>query len=109
MLDLLETDRQVLRRLEVAPDRIETGIDLFPLPGVTAGTCGLILSLPGRTVLVTGDAVATAEHLEQGKVLPSCVDLESAQESFREAVEIADVILPGRDNLLLNPLRRLVL
>ena len=63
--------------------------------------------LPTRTVLIAGDAVATIEHLEQGKVLPHCVNLAQAQESFKEAIEIADVIIPGRDNIVLNPLRRI--
>jgi glyoxylase-like metal-dependent hydrolase (beta-lactamase superfamily II) len=102
---MFQHDMQLLRRIETAPDRIAPGVDLFPLPGVTPGNCGLLLPLPGRTVLLAGDAVATVEHLEQGKVLPDCTDLELAQESFREAIEIADVLVLGRGNIVLNPLR----
>lgn len=91
-----------LERIEVAPDQLVQGADLFPLPGVTPGTCGLLLSQPRATVLVAGDAVATSEHMEQGRVLPYCDDLEQARESFGEAIEIADVIIPGRDNLLIR-------
>lgn len=97
---------ELVRRTHNAPQQIAPGVDLFPLPGVTAGTCGLILSLPAATVLLCGDAVATVEHLEQGKVLPNCADIEQAQDSFREAVEIADAMIPGRDNIVFNPLRR---
>jgi hypothetical protein len=39
-------------------------------------------------------------------VLTPCADLEAAQESFREAVEIADLLILGRDNVVLNPLGR---
>ena len=81
-------------------------MDLFPLPGVTPGTCGLLLTLPRQTLLIAGDAVATVEHLEQGKVLDRCHDVEQAKESFAEAIEIADVIVPGRDNLCLVPTKR---
>lgn len=98
----------LLNRIEVAPDAPLPGIDLFPLPGVTPGSCGLLLPLPGQTVLICGDAVATTEHLEQGKVLPGCVDVEQASESFREAVEIADILILGRDNIIHNPLRRMM-
>ena len=77
-------------------------MDLFPLPGVTPGTCGLLIAQPRATVLITGDAVATAEHLELGRVLQQSEDLERARESFREAIEIADIIIPGRDNLLVR-------
>lgn len=96
----------LLGRVEVAPDKLLPGVDLFPLPGVTPGCCGLLLPLPGQTVLICGDAVATSEHVTEGKVLPGSVDVETAKESFREAIEIADVLIPGRDNIVLNPLRR---
>jgi glyoxylase-like metal-dependent hydrolase (beta-lactamase superfamily II) len=95
----------LLQRCTVAPDALAPRIDLFPLPGVTPGNCGLLLALPRSTVLICGDAVATAEHLAQGKILPHCADLEQAQQSFSEAVEIADVLIPGRDNLIFNPMR----
>jgi len=67
--------------------------------------CGLIISKPRLTILICGDAVATVEHLEEGKVLPDCVDIELAQESFREAIEIADQLILGRDNIVGNPMR----
>ena len=50
--------------------------------------------------------MATIEHLEAGKVLQSSVDVETAKESFQEAVEIADWLVLGRDNVAANPLRR---
>ncbi|NNF42967.1 MAG: MBL fold metallo-hydrolase [Phycisphaerales bacterium] len=96
----------LLERCRVAEDKLVPGVDLFPLPGVTPGTCGLLLPLPRATVLIAGDAVATVEHLEQGKVLPTCLDIERAQESFSEAIEIADTLVLGRDNVVVNPLRR---
>ena len=100
-----EQEIGILERCQPAPDRLTPGVDLFPLPGVTPGTCGLLLPLPRATVLICGDAVATEEHLEQGKVLPHCHDVEQAQESFTEAVEIADLLILGRDNITPNPLR----
>ncbi|MEE8459219.1 MAG: MBL fold metallo-hydrolase [Phycisphaerales bacterium] len=102
----LADDLELLGRCRPAPDRLTDGVDLFPLPGVTPGCCGLLLSLPRATVLVCGDAIATTEHLIQGKVLPTCHDVELAQESFAEAIEIADLLILGRDNISLNPLRQ---
>lgn len=99
-------DIALLQRCRAAPDRLAVGVDLFPLPGVTPGSCGLLLA-SRETVLICGDAVATAEHLEQGKVLPDCFDRERALESFAEAAEIADVLVPGRDNTAINPARGL--
>jgi glyoxylase-like metal-dependent hydrolase (beta-lactamase superfamily II) len=96
----------ILQRCKAAPDSIAPAVDLFPLPGVSPGACGLILSLTGSTVLICGDAIPTIEHLEQGKVLPQCHDVEQAGASFREAIEVADLLVLGRDNVVLNPVRR---
>lgn len=105
LMAMIRAEQQILSRITAAEDSIAPGVDLFPLPGVTEGTCGLLIGLPGSTVLLTGDAIATIDHLSQGKVLPTCVDLTKAQESFREALEIADAFILGRDGLVLNPIR----
>ena len=102
---ILEQHKDLLRKFDVAPDRVLSGVDLFPLPGYTMGSCGLLLPTPKRTILICGDTVATSEHLVQGSVLANCVNIEMAQESLKECVEIADVIVPGRDNVVLNPIR----
>lgn len=107
--DLAATVREeigVLQRCEAAPDSIMEGVDLFPLPGVTPGLTGLLVALPQWTIVLTSDAVPTIEHLEAGQVLNPCSDIQAAQESLREVVEIADLVIPGRDGLVPNPLRQ---
>lgn len=117
MAEALQRDVAILKRSEPAPDRLAEGVDLFPLPGITPGTCGVLIAGTGRgagakgpkggpTTLICGDAVATIDHLERGMVLHGALDVELAQESFKEAVEIADILIPGRDNWTLNPVRR---
>lgn len=103
---LLTQEVAILERCRAADDSIADGVDLFPLPGVTPGTCGLLLAHPNLTVLVCGDAIPTVEHLRDGKVLQGAADVEQARESFAEAVEIADVLILGRDNVVVNPLRK---
>lgn len=102
----LRAEIALLQKCKPAPDALAIGVDLFPLYGVTPGSCGLLLPLPAHTVLVAGDAVATQEHLDDGKVIHPVFNLEQAQESFREAIEIADIIVCGRDNIVVNPMRR---
>jgi glyoxylase-like metal-dependent hydrolase (beta-lactamase superfamily II) len=106
MMGLIEQDIAVLKKCEAAPDKLAEHVDLFPMPGYTPGCAGLLLSHSNSTTLIAGDAVATAEHLEQGRILRGAFDVNQAQESFMEGIEIADVIIPGHDNLLLNPTRR---
>jgi hypothetical protein len=75
----------------------------------------------GMTTLITGDAVPTIEHLESGMVLSGDsvlgvgggglpneigINIAQARESLAEAVEIADVLVLGRDNMVPNPVRR---
>ena len=102
---MLEQEVAILKRCQAAPDRVAPQVDLFPSPGFTPGTCGLLLSQVNTTVLIAGDAVATGEHLGQGRVLRGCYDAEQARQSLLEALEIADVIVPGHDNLQLSPAR----
>ncbi|MBL8764768.1 MAG: MBL fold metallo-hydrolase [Phycisphaerae bacterium] len=102
----LAAEVALLQRFVAAPDRLAPGVDLFPLPGVTPGLCGLLLADGNATTMVCGDAIPTVEHLERGMVLPTAADLDAARESFAEAVEVADALILGRDNLVLNPLRR---
>ncbi len=106
--EILRHEIALLQRCQAAPDRLAEQVDLFPLPGYTPGMCGLLLTPAGSTVLIAGDAVATADHLEAGRVLESSYDLAQSRQSLAEAVEIADLIIPGHDNLLANPTRRMM-
>jgi glyoxylase-like metal-dependent hydrolase (beta-lactamase superfamily II) len=99
----LVNELKLLDGLRPADDKVADGVDLFPLPGYTAGTCGLLIAAPTSTTLVAGDAVPTLDHFLAGQLLPEAYDLESAGESLREVYEIADLIVPGHDNLFVNP------
>ena len=103
---ILKHEIALLKKCEAAPDKLADQVDLFPLYGFTPGTCGLLLTHPSRTTLVAGDAVPTWEHLERGQVLRNSFDIELAQESLKEAIEIAEVIIPGHDNVVINPVKR---
>ena len=106
LTDTLRQEIALLQRCQAAPDSLAENVDLFPLPGVTPGLSGLLVADSKWTTLIASDAVPTIEHLEAGQVLANIHDVEAAQESMREVVEIADLVIPGRDCLLPNPLRR---
>jgi glyoxylase-like metal-dependent hydrolase (beta-lactamase superfamily II) len=101
--ETLEDELRLLESLKPADDKLTDGVDLFPLPGYTPGTCGLLVASPLTTTLITGDAVPTLDHVLAGQMLPDTHDLATAQESLREVYEIADIIVPGHDNWFLNP------
>ncbi len=99
----LSAEIELLDSLLPAPDQLAPGVDLFPLLGYTPGSSGLLLSLPTLTALIAGDAVPTQDHFLAGQILPDPYDLTAAKEALQEAYEIADVIVPGHDNVFLSP------
>ncbi len=105
-LDALRQRVAQLRHCKPAPDRLAERVDLFPLPGATPGLCGLLLALPNHTVLICSDAVPDGQHLAQGRVLDDAANVDQARESFAEAIEVADLLVCGRDGMVLNPTKR---
>jgi len=105
---LLRAEIAMLKRFKPAPDRLADRVDIFPLPGFTPGNCGLLLLEMNATILLAGDAVASREHLNAGRVLQGAYDLDTARESLREAAEIADAIIPAHDDMILNRTRRMM-
>jgi glyoxylase-like metal-dependent hydrolase (beta-lactamase superfamily II) len=100
---LMEDELELLGRMSSPEDRLADYIDLFPLFGVTQGNCGLLVAAPTTTILIAGDAVPTQDHFLAGQVLPDSSDIRTAQESLQEVYEIADLIVPGHDNIFMNP------
>ncbi|MBK9188451.1 MAG: hypothetical protein IPM33_05785 [Phycisphaerales bacterium] len=106
LLAMLQKDVALLRRCDAAPDALAPGVDLFPLPGVTPGLCGLVVEGPRHTVLICGDAIPTQDHLESGRIQPGAADIDKARASLEDALEVADLMVLGRDNIVVNPAAR---
>jgi glyoxylase-like metal-dependent hydrolase (beta-lactamase superfamily II) len=106
LISALETEVALLRRCRPPEDRLAERVSVFPLHGVTPGLTGLLLEGTRFTTLVCGDAVPTVEHLEQGRLAPGPHDVDQARASFEEALEIADLLVLGRDNIAMNPTKR---
>jgi glyoxylase-like metal-dependent hydrolase (beta-lactamase superfamily II) len=103
VLKMIDDEMRLLSRVVAVPDELAEGVDLFPLPGYTAGQSGLLVAEPTRTTIIAGDAVPTAGHFYAGRVFEDCFDLEKAKESLSEMYEISDIIVPGHDNLFVTP------
>jgi glyoxylase-like metal-dependent hydrolase (beta-lactamase superfamily II) len=100
---LVETEARLLSRVEAAPDELAEGVSLFPLPGYTEGQSGLLVAEAMRTTVIAGDAVPTAGHFFAGRVFEDCWDVEKAKASLGEMYEIADIVVPGHDNIFVAP------
>ena len=100
---ILDSELALLKRVGAAEDEVAEGVDLFPLAGYTEGQCGLLVTAPTSTLVIAGDAVPTAGHFAAGQVFPDCWDLAKAKDSLMEMYEIADLIVPGHDNIFVTP------
>ncbi|MGA2264900.1 MAG: hypothetical protein ABSH10_00515 [Phycisphaerae bacterium] len=100
---LAEEDLKLLGRFHAAPDKFTEQVHLYPLAGPSVGSAGLLLTPATTTVVIAGDAALTADHVQRGMVWEGSHDVEAAAESFRDLLEIADLIIPGHDNLMLSP------
>ena len=105
-----DLDRKVLRSEialldSIAPvdDKLAEQVDLFPLFGYTPGQCGLLIAATTSTTLIAGDAVPTQDHFLAGQILSDAYDIKAAGEAMSEVYEIADLIVPGHDNIFPNP------
>jgi hypothetical protein len=101
--EVIQQERALLARVVPAPDELADNVQLFPLFGYTPGQCGIIVAEPTLTTVIAGDAVPTHGHFVAGQVFPDCYDLAKAKESLVELYEVADVIVPGHDNLFVTP------
>ena len=97
--ELVADELALLDRVKPAPDKLTRSVHLFPSPGPTTGHCSLLLTLATTTLVVAGDAIATRDYYDHGRVFEHCHHVEQARESFAELAELADQIIPGHDNL----------
>jgi glyoxylase-like metal-dependent hydrolase (beta-lactamase superfamily II) len=91
--------RDVLARIKAVPEKLAPGLDIFPTFGHTPGHTSLLLYTATETTILAGDAVLTRDHFEHADLGDVPWDLAKAKESFRDVMEIADVIVPGHDNV----------
>ncbi len=97
---LLAMDLSLLDRCKPAPEKLAEQVEIFPSPGSTAGCCGLLLTPPVGATMIAGDAVINTDYLEHGKIWEDSYDFKLAQQSLQDILEVAEVIVPGHDNMI---------
>jgi glyoxylase-like metal-dependent hydrolase (beta-lactamase superfamily II) len=97
---LLAMDLEMLDRCRPAPEKLAEQVEIFPSPGATPGCCGLLLTPPIGATVIAGDAVINTEYLQHGKIWDNSYDLTRAQQSLQDILEVAEMIVPGHDNMI---------
>ena len=99
----IEADLALLGRFAAAPEKFTRQVQFYPLRGASPGSAGLLLTPATSTVVIAGDAAVTAQHVLAGQVWKGCFDTEAALAALTDMIELADVIVPGHDNILFTP------
>jgi glyoxylase-like metal-dependent hydrolase (beta-lactamase superfamily II) len=59
---LITQDLELLKRCKRAPEKLADQVELYPSPGASAGSCGLLLTPPVGVIVIAGDAVINTEY-----------------------------------------------
>ena len=89
------------KAVEPAGNKIHDDIDVIPIPGHTPGHQGLRFDYRGLSVFVAGDAVATRDFWDEGRIYFKALDIEVAKQSMKKIASISDIVVPGHDNYFL--------
>ncbi len=93
-------EQQLLEKFKPAKEKLTPQVNVFALPGPSAGSAGLLLTPPNRTAVIAGDAAITADHVLRGQVWSGCADTQAAMRSLGDILELAEIIIPGHDNVM---------
>jgi len=104
-VNVIEADLALLGRFAAAPEKFTRQVQLYPLLGASPGSAGLLLTPSTSTIVIAGDAAVTTRHVLAGQVWKGCASMEDAMASLTDLLELADVIVPGHDNVMFTPAR----
>jgi glyoxylase-like metal-dependent hydrolase (beta-lactamase superfamily II) len=98
---ILNADKKFTRRIEAAPLTLFGSVEVIPTPGHTLGHHSLRFDSGGRSIVVAGDAVATADFWRERRSFYNAVDPVLARKTMDRLAQIAAIVIPGHDNLIL--------
>ncbi len=95
-------DHDIFERFIPAEGNLPAGVDLLPTPGHTLSHHSLAFESAWGVVVVAGDAVMTREFFAAGEGFHNSADSTQAGLTIRRIKLMADVVVPGHGNFLLN-------
>lgn len=96
--DMVAGHHEVFR---VCKEKLTDAISMYPLPGHTDGTTGLLFESNGKKVVIAGDTVMGVEYFEHANGYWFNENLEETRKSIRKVAMDADVIVPGHGDVIL--------
>ena len=99
--DSINKNAHFSKKVEVAGNKIYNVIDVVSLPGHTPGTAGLRFDYRGLSIFVVGDAVATKDFWDEGRMYFKALDIDESLRSYKKIASLANIVVPGHDNAYL--------
>jgi glyoxylase-like metal-dependent hydrolase (beta-lactamase superfamily II) len=90
------------KRVEPATGKLFDAVEVIATPGHTLSHHSLRFDCDNVSVVVAGDAVATQDFWRERRGYFNCVDFELSTVSMNMIAGLADIVVPGHDNLFLN-------
>jgi glyoxylase-like metal-dependent hydrolase (beta-lactamase superfamily II) len=99
---IINTTAKYEKKVEPVGNTIFDVIDVVSTPGHTPGTAGLRFDYRGLSVFIAGDAIATKDFWDEGRIYFKALDVDVAKESMKKIASISDIVVPGHDNYFIN-------
>ena len=95
-------DAAQYERFFPAEGRLPDGVRLLHTPGHLPGHHSLVCATQWGPLVVTGDAVMTRDFFAHEEGYHNSVDFAMASKTIRRIKQLAALVIPGHDNLILN-------
>ena len=93
---------KLAKTVEAVTGQLFDAIEVIPTPGHTLSHHSLRFDCDGLSVVIAGDAVMTQDFWRDRRGYFNCADFDLSAKSMNRLCSLADVIVPGHDNFLLN-------
>jgi glyoxylase-like metal-dependent hydrolase (beta-lactamase superfamily II) len=90
------------KKIEPAGISLFGAIDVIQTPGHTPDHQSLRFDHRGFSIVIAGDSVATKDFWDEKKAYYNVLDAAESKRSMEKIESLADIIVPGHDNLFLN-------
>jgi glyoxylase-like metal-dependent hydrolase (beta-lactamase superfamily II) len=90
------------KRIEPSGNILFNSIEVLPSPGHTDDHHILRFDCQGMSVVIAGDSVPTRDFWKEKRGYYNAVDFDQSRKTMEHIESIADIIVPGHDNMFFN-------
>jgi glyoxylase-like metal-dependent hydrolase (beta-lactamase superfamily II) len=98
----LNSSSRFEKQIDPAGNLLFGAIDVIPTPGHTPDHHSLRFDYKGLSVVIAGDSIATKDFWDERRAYYNVQDEAESRKSMEKIDKIADIIVPGHDNVFFN-------